>query len=108
VTRVLVLGGKGLFGRTIVTQLQSFGIIALTATRSPGADIQVDANDAESIRRSLRADDLVIDAAGPFQQRSLALLETAIDIGFNVIDLNDYLGYAEKVLALEARIANIA
>lgn len=47
----------------------------------------------------------MIDVAGPFRTRSLALLETAIEVGAHVIDLNDDLSYAERTLALEPKIA---
>jgi hypothetical protein len=46
----------------------------------------------------------VLDAAGPFHDRSTALIEAAIETGFDVVDINDDLAYAEKVLALESRI----
>jgi saccharopine dehydrogenase-like NADP-dependent oxidoreductase len=101
---VIVLGGSGLFGRTAVQQLRAFGIQALTAARATQTDIRVDANDRESLLATCKPGDLVIDAAGPFQQRSTALIETAIAVGFDVIDLNDDLGYAEKVLARESAI----
>jgi hypothetical protein len=47
----------------------------------------------------------VLDAAGPFHSRTPALIETAIDVGFDVVDLNDDLSYAEMVLAHESQIA---
>ena len=102
--RVIVLGGLGQFGRTAAQQLRRFGIPVQTAGRRPAADMQVDANDANSIRAALRAGDVVIDTAGPFHTRSTALIESAMEIGFDVIDINDDLGYAESVLALAPRI----
>jgi short subunit dehydrogenase-like uncharacterized protein len=48
---------------------------------------------------------LVTDTAGPFQHHSLTLVQTAIDVGFDVIDINDNLHYAEHILALEKQIA---
>jgi hypothetical protein len=105
VKRIVVVGGLGLFGRTIVEELHVLGISTLIAARRGAADIQVDANDAVSIRTSLSAGDIVIDAAGPFRKRSMALLEAAIEIGFDLVDMNDDLGYAEQVLALERSIA---
>ena len=105
VRRVIVLGGLGLFGRTAAAQLRQLGVAVQTASRSAAADLQVDANDPASIRASLRAGDVVVDAAGPFYSRSTALINAAIEIGFDVIDLNDDLRYAESVLALEPQIA---
>ena len=103
--RVVVLGGLGLFGRTVIEQLRPQGIIAQSASRRGSADVRVDANDSTSIRAALRPGDLVIDAAGPFQARTTALIQAAVEVGFDVIDLNDDLTYAESILALESQIA---
>lgn len=102
--RVIVLGGLGLFGRTAAEQLRRFGVRVQTATRGVSGDLQVDANDPASIRSVLRTGDIVLDAAGPFYARSMALIESAIQIGFDVVDLNDDLRYAESVVGLELRI----
>lgn len=102
--RVTVLGGLGLFGRAAAEQLRALGITVQTASRGPGADLRVDANDGDSIRAAFTPGDLVIDAAGPFHVRSTALVETAIETGFDIIDLNDDLGYAEKILSFQPRI----
>jgi hypothetical protein len=104
VTRVIVLGGRGQFGRSALEQLRILGISPLVAARAGMADIEVDADEPASIRAAFSTGDLVIDAAGPFHTRSMALLEAAIEIGFDVIDINDNLGYAERVLTLERRI----
>ena len=128
--RVIVLGGLGLFGRTAVEQLRRLGVVAHSASR-PGRrresfatggsndlvkqpvakdsrprshDLQIDANDPASLRAGLRAGDVVIDCAGPFHARCPALVEAAMDVGFDVIDINDDLGYAERVLAMQDRI----
>ncbi len=103
--RIVVLGGLGFFGRTVIEQLKVLGISTMIAARRAAADIQVDANDPASIRTGFSAGDLVIDAAGPFQKRSMALLKAAIEIGFDLVDINDDLSYAEQVLALEGSIA---
>jgi hypothetical protein len=104
VKRVIVVGGLGLFGRTIVEQLRQLGVVAQSASRGAAAELRVDANDPNSIRSVMRAGDVVIDAAGPFHERSTALIESAIDIGFDVVDINDNLSYAESVVALQSRI----
>ena len=102
--RVVVLGGLGLFGGAVVEQLRGLGISPLVAARRESADIQLDANDPHSVRAAFRAEDLVIDAAGPFQRRSMALLEAAVATGFDLIDINDNLSYAEQVLACESSV----
>ena len=104
--RVIVLGGLGLFGRTAAAQLRRLGMTVLTASRGLNADLHIDANDRASIRTALRRGDLVIDAAGPFRDRSAALVEAATEVGFDIVDINDDLSYAEKVLALETRITS--
>ena len=77
--RVIVLGGLGLFGRTAAEELRQLGVPVKTASRRAGADLQVDANDATSIRQSIQAGDVIVDAAGPFRDRSTALIEAAIE-----------------------------
>ena len=104
VKRVVVLGGLGTFGRIVAEELRKTDCEVVVASRGPGAALRVDAEDTKSLREGLRAGDLVIDTAGPFYDRTETLVEAAIDIGFDVIDINDDLGYAERVLALKKRI----
>jgi len=66
--------------------------------------LRIDANDPASVRSTLRPNDIMLDAAGPFHGRTLALVESAIEIGFDVIDINDDLSYAERVHVLKPRI----
>ncbi len=100
--RRVVVVGAGFFGRVIAARLADVGIPAVTASRSHG-DLRVDVEDRRSLGRALQADDVVVDTAGPFQTRSTALVETAIDIGCDVVDLSDARSYAEAVLALHDR-----
>ncbi len=102
--RIVVLGGSGHFGAVVVRQLEATGIASHAASRR-SADFRVDAEDPDSVRAMLREGDLVVDAAGPFQRRSPVLIEAAIELGFDVIDLNDSIAYAERVTALADRIA---
>jgi hypothetical protein len=102
--RVIVLGGLGQFGRTAAEKLRKLGLAPQTASRGPGAELCLDADDIASIRATVRPADIVVDAAGPFYRRSLALVEAAIEVGFDVIDINDDLSYAERVIALEPKI----
>jgi len=76
----------------------------LAASRNAAADLQIDANNRASIQAALQSGDVVLDAAGPFHSRSTVLIEAAIEIGFDVVDLNDDLAYAESVIALGPRI----
>lgn len=104
--RVVVVGGPGLFGREIARQLRMLGIESASAARSPRSPIVLDAENPRSIRDQLRPGDLVIDAAGPFQRRSTALVEAAITLGFDLVDINDNLAYAERTWALAPRFAD--
>ncbi len=105
VRQVIALGGLGFFGRAAAAQLRKLGVHVRTASRGSGADLRIDANDPDSIRAAVRPGNIVLDAAGPFHSRTLALVESAICIGFDVVDLNDDLQYAEAVLSLEPQIA---
>ena len=95
--RVVVLGARGHFGRTLLNQLRSRGIEAHAAGRRAQAGLRVDANDLASIQDTLQAGDVVVDVAGPFQNRSTALLMGAVEVGFDVVDLNDSLAYAQQI-----------
>lgn len=103
--RIVVVGGLGLFGRTVISELATLGLTAIVCSRRGEADLRMDANDAASIQQALRADDLVVDAAGPFHTRSTALINQAIEMKFDVVDINDDLRYAESVLELAPEIA---
>lgn len=104
VTRVIVVGARGHFGRTIIAQLGLLGIDTTSSSRFPGELLRLDAEDRSSIRGAVRRGDLVIDAAGPYLKRSTKLVEGAIEIGFDLIDINDNLEYAERVLGLAPQI----
>lgn len=98
--RLVVLGGRGFFGAAAVDLLREHGLSPRVAARRPGADLQIDAERPAG----LQAGDVVIDAAGPFQGRTTALVEDAIRVGYDVIDLSDSLAYAQKLLALRPAI----
>jgi hypothetical protein len=106
VTRIVVLGGRGWFGGAAAEALRRDGSHALVASRRPGADLVIDAEDPASIRAALRERDVVIDAAGPFQRRSTALVEACLTLGCDVIDLSDSLDYARRVHQLGPGIEN--
>ena len=99
--RVVVIGA-GFFGVIVARRLAEVGIPAVVASRTRG-DIRVDVEDRVALTRALAANDVVVDTAGPFQSRSTALVETAIERGCDVVDLSDARAYAESVLALHDR-----
>ncbi|HMC20336.1 MAG TPA: saccharopine dehydrogenase NADP-binding domain-containing protein [Thermoanaerobaculia bacterium] len=101
--RVVVLGGTGFFGRLIVEKLQAAGIQPLVASRS-SSQMRVDANNADDLRNNLKPRDLVVDAAGPFQKRNSALIDVALRIGVDVVDISDSADYTSMIYQREAPI----
>lgn len=101
--RIVVLGGLGFFGATAVERLRAEGASPLTAARRPGADLRLDVEDAASLRAALRPGDVVLDTVGPFQDRTTALAEAALEVGFDLIDIADSRAYVVKLYALRER-----
>jgi NAD(P)-dependent dehydrogenase (short-subunit alcohol dehydrogenase family) len=101
---IIVLGGSGFFGNLIVQRLREAGLQPLVAARSSG-DLRIDANNADDLRVYLKQRDLVIDAAGPFHTRTPALIETAMRIGFDIIDLSDSPEYTAMIYERAAPIS---
>lgn len=102
--RRVVVFGAGFFGRVVARRLGDARIRAVVASRTRG-DMHVDVEDRRSLARVLQPDDVIVDTAGPFQVRTTALVETAIERGCDVVDLSDARAYAEAVLALHDRAA---
>jgi len=108
--RIVVIGGTGLFGGAAADLLSAEGMAPLVAARRAARDggrppgLRLDAEDPAALRAALRPGDIVLDAAGPFQKRSAALVETALDVGCDVIDLSDSLGHFLKIDALRPQI----
>jgi hypothetical protein len=98
-TRVIVLGGTGFFGGAAAAALRDAGLPVTTAARYD-ADLTVDAQAPASLHQALRPGDVVLDAAGPFQARNAALVEAAVEVGFDVVDLADAWAYVRGVTAL--------
>lgn len=67
----LIVGGTGLIGSAVASTARAEGAIVLTAARSEGADLQLDASDDDSVTRAIervlelhgRIDALVVAAA---------------------------------------------
>jgi hypothetical protein len=100
--RVVVLGGTGFFGSAAAAELRAADVPVTTAARH-NADLAVDAESADSLRRALRPGDVVLDAAGPYQARTTALAEAAVEVGFDVVDLADSSEYVRRLLPLADR-----
>jgi len=102
--RIVVVGGTGFFGRAAAERLRAHGVRPVLASRRAGVDLRLDVENRASMKTALKPYDVVLDAAGPFQARSTALIEAAFEIGFDVVDLSDSLRYAERVADLRLRI----
>jgi saccharopine dehydrogenase-like NADP-dependent oxidoreductase len=97
--RIVLLGGGGFFGSAIAEALRERGCEPLTPSHA-----RVDVENGEALLLDLQPRDVVIDAAGPFHQRTTTLLNVAITVGFDVIDLSDNLSYALAVHAMDERL----
>jgi hypothetical protein len=100
VRRIVVLGANGFFGHQAVRALSALGVRAVGASRRDGVDVE----DRGSLRAFLRPGDVVLDAAGPFHVRTTALLDVALELGADVVDLSDSAVYASRIAAERARI----
>ena len=101
--RIIVLGGSGFFGGLIVDGLRKAGLEPVGASRSH-SELKIDANNPDDLKANLKPRNLVIDAAGPFQSRTPALIEAAMRIGCDVIDLSDSPDYTRMIYEREAPI----
>jgi hypothetical protein len=107
VRRVVVLGGHGFFGRAVAELLRADGVTPLLASRRAGADVRVDVEDPASLRRALAPGDVLVDTVGPFQARTPALVDAAIEIRCDLVDLSDSVRYTRAVLEREPRTTRV-
>lgn len=100
--RVLVLGARGFFGRHALRLLRADAVAAVAVTHR-----DLDVEDRSSLRSVIHANDVILDTVGPFQSRSTALLDVALEREADLVDLSDSAGYARAVAArrdeIEAR-----
>ncbi len=113
---MIIVGATGVFGRRLVAQLvasnvehlvlagrNAASLMALKNEISPQAGILVldrlkpDLEDLKS-----HAGDLLVDAAGPFQNSGLQLIEACISAGVNYIDLADARDFVARVPSLHS------
>jgi len=97
VNRIIVAGARGFFGSTVVRLLRAVGCAPLTSSRRPGGDLVLDVENRTSIRNTIRPCDVLVDATAPFQKRTAMLVDEAIAVGADVIDLSDSLAYSRIV-----------
>ena len=121
-SRILVIGGYGGFGARLVRRLTAAGHDVLVGGRSlakaqrcceglaGGRAVQLDRSaDLVPVLRD-HAPDIVIDAAGPFQQSSYDVPKACITQGCSYLDLADGRDFVVGVDALNeaARAAGVA
>ena len=115
---VLVLGGTGVFGRRIAANLAKHkeldlviaardGASAAAYVRVLGADraasLSVDLAKADAVPRLLAAKPTVIvDTAGPFQARNLALPRRCAERGIHYVDIADGRARVSEIASLDA------
>ncbi len=94
--RVLVVGGAGVFGQRLVEGLRrTTDAEIVIAGRSHGAKLDrctVNAADIAALNP-----DIVIDAAGPFQNYSLRLVDAALAAGAHYLDLADARDFVARI-----------
>jgi hypothetical protein len=104
--RVLVIGGSGFFGRLLIDDLlqRSNCELILGSRRRAHSDrfktVLANLMDRSTIVRALEGIDVVICAAGPYQNMPLTLAELCLERGIHYIDLADDREFVRKVRAL--------
>jgi hypothetical protein len=63
----------------------------------PISRADADVEDRPALRSLIRANDVILDTVGPFQTRSAALLDVALERGADLVDLSDSAAYARSV-----------
>ena len=104
--RVIVAGGTGFFGRAVLEMLSQHGIRGLAASRRGGRGCADGCGTCRLPACGFSPGDLVIDTVGPFQDRTTTLVEAALTIGCDLIDISDSLAYAQRIFALREKIAD--
>jgi hypothetical protein len=93
--RVLLLGGRGYFGRLLIEDLRQNTSCDLVV---PNADLR----DPASLERALDGVHVAICAAGPYQTLPTTLAELCIQRGIHYVDLADDRKFVQKVRSMAA------
>ena len=120
-TRILILGGYGVFGQRIASQLSRDANLEITIAgrsrdkalscartlqESSAARISTARIDATSLAAAdlkAFAPQIVINASGPFQTQNYSLAEACIGAGCHYVDLADGRAFVAGITALDAR-----
>lgn len=110
--QVLVIGGSGRIGQSVVADLLKQPDLAVTLTSREaktgqqiaaqlGPRVQVralDLDDPRSIEAAIANHDLVIHCAGPFHDRDARVLKNCIQHQVNYLDVSDHPSFTAKAL----------
>lgn len=115
--RVLILGGRGRIGSSVMRDLLAHTQAQITITgKSEAAKAglpdrvqyqQLDLADKEAVRSIIRAlatdstvvsPNLVIHCAGPFHHRDTSVLDLCIEQGINYLDVSDSVAFTRRML----------
>lgn len=110
--RVLVLGGAGRIGQSVIADLVKQAEVVVTLTsRDPISGQQIaatlgsqvraislDLNNLDGLDAAIATQDLVIHCAGPFHDRDARVLQTCIQHQVNYVDVSDHPSFTEKAL----------
>lgn len=110
---IVILGGYGVFGSHIADQLAKDGAARVVVAgrdvnkgracaETIGAEFaRCDARDRDSLRGVLSGADLVVNAAGPFQDSEYLAAEACIDQRCHYIDIGDgWMGFLVSQLSM--------
>lgn len=112
--RIAIVGGYGVLGRALATNLMHLAHVEcmivgrrLRKARRVAAIHNCSARACNvehepDVAKMLAEVDLVIDAAGPFQQRTPLLAKACLEWGVHYIDFSDDLGYGEALMRLDS------
>lgn len=112
--KIVVLGGYGAMGSRICTAIARIPYVeCVIAGRNPrrarrlaksvtASTLRIDAEDEVALQKNLAGAFLVIDTAGPFQQRSIAVAQYCASHGIHYIDVADDRQYINDVQQLNA------
>jgi len=107
--RVLILGGQGRIGNSVMQDLIAHTPAQVTITGrhrisqtvlAPRVQfLSLDLADREGLRRAIASHDLVIHCAGPFLYRDASVLKNCIKMGVNYLDVSDNRAFIQKAFA---------
>lgn len=108
--KILVLGGTGSVGRIMADELRhllpdadiTLSARRLPATLAPGLrGLPLDVRNERALREALSGMDLVVMAAGPFDQLASRVHLACVDAGVDLVDINDSDRATSEILQLE-------